>query len=86
MSVHSTCAIQGGVSNTGKIESITAVGLSIDNVSTVQGDIFNSGTISGNSKGLTIHNLSRVGKNIYNTGVISGGHIADTTSIYNNGG
>ena len=64
--------INGGISNSGRIESTSVDGIHVSNVSTIQGNITNSGILSGGRNGISILSSSTVG-GIVNSGMISGG-------------
>lgn len=64
--------IHGGITNDGRIESTSVNGIYIGNVSTIQDQITNNGTISGGQNGISILSGSTVG-GIINNGTISGG-------------
>lgn len=68
----------GSISNTGTIESTNAAAITISNGSTVNGDFFNSGTITGanNDSGITLGTGSgstTITGNFINTGTITAG-------------
>jgi len=70
--MRSNSVIAGGIFNTGTIRSSLNEGISILNVSNVQGNIVNNGTISGGNNGVSVHNGSTVGGSIVNNGTITG--------------
>jgi len=65
--------ITGGMSNSGKIESTNVDGIHVSDVSTIQSNITNSGTVIGGRNGISILSSSTVG-GIVNSGTISGGN------------
>ncbi len=69
----SLSVINGGISNTGRITSTKGDGIHLGNVSTIQGNITNSGTLSGGQNGISLLSTSTVG-GIVNSGTISSGN------------
>ncbi len=65
--------INGGILNSGRIQSTNANGINVSNVSTIQRNITNSGTLSGGQNGISVLSGSTVG-GIVNSGTISGGN------------
>ncbi len=66
--------INGSIVNSGAIRSAENTGIAVFNELTIiQGNISNSGVISGGLQGVSIHNLGGVDGSISNTGTISGG-------------
>ena len=65
--------INGGISNNGRIESTSGNGIRVGYLSAIQGNITNSGLLSGGDNGISILSSSTVG-GIVNSGTISGGN------------